>query len=207
LKSTGSLFLTKSSHDIWYYQRWIPIYFRKNNPALKKKFKVSLQTYSKPKAIQLARLLSVNFDKLVLQFSDNSKEFGKAMELLHKSAKAWDTYPDFPLYEEHFLSHLEEETGEVQLFLDAEKYKREFEKLEKENSTLKEILQRVNNTKSPKDMEGLVSTIENHFNPTLSDKENPTLNHLFNEWCEEKKDTMRLSSLNETYIPINYRVY
>ena len=82
MKSTGSLFLTKSRHDIWYYQRWIPIHFRKSNPYLKKKLKVSLQTCEKLKAIQLARLLTVKFDKLALQRFDNPKDFGKAMELL-----------------------------------------------------------------------------------------------------------------------------
>ena len=88
MKSTGSLFLTKSPHGIWYYQRWIPIHFRQKDPTLKKVFKLSLRTYNKGKAKQLSRLIAVKFDKLTLDLFKNPKICKKAKEeLVEKRGK------------------------------------------------------------------------------------------------------------------------
>ena len=210
MKSTGSLFLTKSRHGIWYYQRWIPIHFRRNSPALNKKLKVSLQTSRKPKAIQLARLLSVNFDKLALQFFDNPKDFGKAMELLHQSAKAWKDYPQYKLYEEHFLSKLsgnsdDEYTVEEYLLGKAENFSdavnTRFKKLEREKSALERILSNTNLANSGLSKDELVEVIEAIVNPPLSDEENPTLFSLFDKWCVDIVSDMQPASV-DAYKPI-----
>ncbi len=63
----------------------------------------------------------MKIDELALQFFDNPKDFGKAMELLHKSAQAWESYPEYLHYEEHFLCPLKEGTTDEFLFRKAEK--------------------------------------------------------------------------------------
>jgi hypothetical protein len=126
----------------------------------------------------------VKFDKLALQFFDKPKNFGKAMELLHQSAKAWKDYPEYLLYEEYFLSKLsgnidEEYTIEEHLLEKAEEFSssvnEEFRKVEKAKSSLEDILKNVNFSSSTIDQDELIATFERIMNPPLSDKENPTL--------------------------------
>jgi len=77
----NSLYLTHSRHQIWYYQRWIAIHFRKHNPKLKKLFRVSLHTSNFSKAKIKSGLLSVKIDELALKYFDNPKDFGEGMTL------------------------------------------------------------------------------------------------------------------------------
>ena len=130
------------------------------------------------------------------------------MELLLKSIKTWETYPEYLDYEEHFLSHLEEDTIDEFLFLKAEKFssqvQKEIENLQKENLALQELIKGGNLSSSQEDIEELLKRIYLMVNPLLSEDENPTLRVVYNEWHKVKRKSMRTASLNDAYAtPIN----
>jgi len=81
MKAKNTLYLTQSRHQIWYYQRWVPIQFKNYNPLYKKIFRISLHTKDISKAKIKSRLISVKIDELALKYFDNPKDFGKGMEL------------------------------------------------------------------------------------------------------------------------------
>jgi hypothetical protein len=182
MASTGALYLTQSKYGIWYYQRWMPLYVRRTNPNLNKVFRVSLHTQSKQKASRLSRVLSVKIDNLALDFFDNSKDFGQAMELLYLSAKAWNDTRNYHDYEEVFFAGIEGFDdyllSKAERFQD--KYKAEFDKLQEEVSLLKEVLLNSKTLATPENKEELVAMIWNKTHPPYRTKKTPRLKHYSN---------------------------
>ncbi len=198
MASTGILYLTQSKHGIWYYQRWIPLSFRKKNPNLKSVFRVSLRTKNKQDASRLSRILSVKIDKLALEYFDNPEQFGKAMELLAQSAKAWDdNQGNFQGYEQEFLSKLDKQDD--WLHSKAEKFSKtitgEFQKLQEEIEFLKHALLNSKPIATPEDQEELVSKIKDTIYPTLPDDKNPVLDSVLNAFTKDKKTNPRTIKL------------
>jgi len=87
MRSKNPLYLTLSRYNIWYYQRWIPLYFRKYNPNLKKIFRISLYTEKLSVAKIKSRVLSVKIDEMALHYFDNPNDFAEGMKLLFKLAQ------------------------------------------------------------------------------------------------------------------------
>lgn len=205
MASTGATFLTQSKYGIWYYQRWMPLYFRKANPDLSKLFRVSLHTQNKPKALRQSRALSVKIDKMALQFFETPQDFGRAMELLYKSAKAQDENPNFPAYEEAFFSKIEDFDeyllSKAERF--QERYKEDIDKIQDEVSFLREALLNSKHVANEQDARKLAQEIANKIHPPLSDEENPTLEKLFQIWQTAKQGAMVESSYDGFYRMIN----
>ena len=65
LSQTRNLYLTKTKHGIWYYQRWLATDNSRCQPQQKSLFRVSPRTKSKRAAHQLSQLLSVHFDSII----------------------------------------------------------------------------------------------------------------------------------------------
>ena len=87
MRSKNPLYLTLSKYNIWYYQRWIPLHFRKCNPNLSKIFRVSLYTEKLSVEKIKSRLLSVKIDEMALHYFDTPNDFSEGMKLLFKLAQ------------------------------------------------------------------------------------------------------------------------
>ena len=102
MASQSAPFLTVSKHGVWYYQRWMPLHFRKFGTILSPVVRFSLRPRDKRCAVRISRLLRVKLDQLALQYFDCPESFGKGMELLYQSARAKHRYSNWDDYEEIF---------------------------------------------------------------------------------------------------------
>jgi integrase len=203
MATQSPLYITRTAEGIWYYQRWMPKYFRSFNLDLSPVFRLSLRTKNKKRAIRLSRVISVKIDKLALDHFEDPDDFARGMKLLYESISALTQGQSFEDYEENFLMDLDE--LDEWLLSKAEcfnqKIQSEFGKLQQEITVLREALRNSKSVTSPEAQEELITKIRESIHPPLSDEENPTLSELFEEWKEANKGRMVETSYENSYKP------
>jgi len=134
----------------------------------------------------------VKIDKLALNHFDDSDDFARAMKLMHESVATLTQSQSFADYEENFLADLDE--LDEWLLSKAERFNQaiqsEFKMLQQEIMALRDILKDNRSLTTPEEQERLLTRIRETINPSLPDKENPTLEELFTLWQENNKPNL-----------------
>ena len=186
-------FLTLSKAGIWYYQRWVPRRLKSSSNL----FKISLRTRCKDRAKRLSRVITVKFDKLVLEHFSSSEEFSVAMKLLYEVVLKNLSFEEF---EELDLSIGEDILlGKGSVF--SSRITEKVEDLKKEITLLKSLLEKKETTSSGNTFEEKLQKIQDAINPPIPEEYNPTLSDYFSEWCEEKSEGMTLASYESSILP------
>ena len=201
MSSRGTPHLSKNRHGVYQYQRWLPAKLHKQCPTLKRVFRLSLRTRNKHEAIRLARKISVKIDDLALEYFDDAKSFGKAMELLYESAKAArESGGNFHIFEELFLSRLE--GYEEYLYDKGEKFqwdiKEKFDKLGEEIDYFKQAM--LAGGGSGFNQDEFLAELDAKLNPPIDPERNPPLAKVFEEWQENNKPPQMAQSSFSEYV-------
>ena len=186
-------FLTLSKAGIWYYQRWVPKRLKSSSNL----FKISLRTRCKDRAKRLSRVITVKFDKLVLEHFSSSEEFSVAMKLLYEVVLKNLSIEEF---EELDLSNGDDILlGKGRVF--SSRITEKVEDLKKEITLLKSLLENKDATSSGNTFHEELKKIQDAINPPIPEENNPTLTDYFSEWCEEKSEGMTLASYESSILP------
>lgn len=190
LSHTRNLYLTKTKHDIWYYQRWLPSYIHCNHPQCKRLFRISLRTKNKQIAIQLSRVLSVEFDGLLQNHAGSPDLFFNTLKILSTNIIKGTS---------HSVVHTSGGSIHHEVNGYHEAILAEIRRFREENEKLISTLSKLIDSASVKFDQKQSVKIPNTVNTIVSGDDNPTMSKLLVGWIAES--TMRTSSLESTYKP------
>lgn len=197
MKSKNLLYLTLSKHRIWYYQRWIPLHFRKHNPNLKNIFRVSLYTEKLSEAKIKSRILSVKIDELALLYFNTPNDFAEGMKLLFKLAqKKQKGELEYPEYEELLNLGLNENEEGVSNYYKATALNFDiFQEISRLNNELEYFKTQLQNSLSKNDYFEIIDRSNKEI--TSASDDNPYIIAVFDEWKKDNIETMGSSGYNK----------